>query len=302
MDKINQARFEELYQQHCMNLELQGKAKATIDSYSRALRRFTKFLNKSPDQGSKNDLKKYFYGLTKTHSWSTVKVDRVGLQFFYNFVIQKDWEWINIVRPPKSQTIPNVLTKNEIRKLLNGFTRLRYQAFFYIIYSMGLRISEGLALQVGDILDSKTTVHIRRGKGNKDRFVPLPKKALRILRQYWCTHKHPVLIFPAIKIHYGHISVSDKQMYIGSAQSAIAKAAKEVGFKKKITAHTLRHSYATHLLQQNVNIVTVKKILGHKSIKTTEGYLHIADPAYIDGAKACNEILSSLSINWTQAK
>ena len=302
MDNENQTRFDMLYEKHCMNLKLQGKAEATIDSYSRALRRFTEFLDKSPDQGTEIDLKKYFYQLTKTHSWSTVKIDRVGLQFFYKYVMKKDWVWIDIVRPPKKTIIPNVLTMNEVQKLLNGFTKLRYQAFFYILYSMGLRISEGLSLQVGDILDCKTSIHIRLGKGEIDRIVPLPKKALWILRQYWRTHRHPVLMFPAIQINHGHTIVFDKHMDIGSAQAAMTKVVKERGFKKKISAHSLRHSYATHLLQLNVNIITVKKILGHKSIKTTEGYLHIAKPAYVDGADACNKILGNLSIKWTQAK
>jgi integrase/recombinase XerD len=298
MDQENQLKFDKLYKEHCMCLKLQGKAKATIEGYSRALRRFTEYLGKSPDQATKSDLRRFFHQLVKTHSWSTVKIDRVGLQFFYKHVLQKQWVWIDIVKPPQTKKIPNILTVNEVQLLLNSFTKLRYQAFFFVLYSMGLRISECLRLEVGDVLETKDSIHIRASKNNKDRIVPMPKGAHYALKRYWLAHRHPTLLFPAIKTAYGKTTVLDKHMDIAGAQGAISAAVRDCGFKKRITTHSLRHSYASHLLAQKVDIITVQKILGHESVKTTEGYLHLAKPAYTIGLDASNNILNGFDMKW----
>ncbi len=109
----------------------------------------------------------------ESHSWSTVKIDRLGLQFFWKFVLKRDWQWINIIKPPKVRTIPNILTPSEIERLIGKTRKLRYRVFLLTTYSMGLRLEEALSLQVGDIDSERKLVHIRRGKGHKDRLVPL---------------------------------------------------------------------------------------------------------------------------------
>ncbi|HIF9166960.1 TPA: phage integrase N-terminal SAM-like domain-containing protein, partial [Photobacterium damselae] len=171
-------------------LTLQGKRPATIDAYSRALRRITHQLDKSPDTLTTDDLKRYFTQLIKTHSWSTVKIDRNGLQFFFKHVLQRDWEWLNIVKPPHVKTLPDILTPSEVSLLINATSQLRYQVFFLTLYSLGLRLGEGLNLTVGDIDSHRMLVHIRQGKGGKDRFIPLPRRTLYALRYYWQTHKN----------------------------------------------------------------------------------------------------------------
>ena len=115
-------------------MHLQGKAKATIDNYSRGLRRFTAFLDRSPDTATKTDFQRYFKELLKTHSWSTVKCDRVGLQFFYTFVLEKEWDWVKIVKPPTVKSIPNVLTESEVKLLLSMIKKMRYRIFFSPIF------------------------------------------------------------------------------------------------------------------------------------------------------------------------
>lgn len=162
---------------------------------------------------------------------------------------------------------------------------------------MGLRISEGLQIEVGDICAEKGLLHIRNSKGNKDRIVNLPALACNAMRKWWSIHHHPQLLFPAIQISYGKMSVRDVHMDIGSTQSAIKKAAHDCGLKKRVSSHTLRHSYATHLLERNVSIIAVKHLLGHACIKTTEKYLHRTKIMNQDAVDVCESILSDLEFS-----
>ena len=147
---------------------------ATIDSYARAVRRVTEHFDCSPERLSTEQLEVYFAELVDSHSWSTVKIDRNGLQFFWQYVLKKDWQWIKIIKAPKIQTLPDILAVSEVEQLIAVTYKLRYKVFLLATYSMGLRLGETLSLQVGDIDAERKQVHIRRGKGHKDRFVPLP--------------------------------------------------------------------------------------------------------------------------------
>jgi site-specific recombinase XerD len=132
-------------------LKLQGKAKATKEAYSRAVRRSAEYFERCPDDLSAEELRAYFASLLETHSWSTIKLDRCGLQFFYRHVLERPWDWVEIVKPPQMQRLPDVLTREQTHRLLGAVYKLRYRVFFVTLYSTGLRLSEGLALQVGDI-------------------------------------------------------------------------------------------------------------------------------------------------------
>jgi len=187
MNKAQQKRFQLLYQQHVSALQRQGKAATTIDVYSRAVRRITEYFDQCPDRITIDQLKDYFTALVKSHSWSTVRVDRNGLQFFYKYVLNKEWAWVDIVKPPTKRVLPDILTLREVERLINGTRELRYQTFILTAYSMGLRLGETLNLKVGDIDQERMKVHIRQGKGRKDRFVTLPKVTLLALRAYWVT-------------------------------------------------------------------------------------------------------------------
>ncbi len=196
MDPTEVNRFNELYQRHLRLLKLQGKSQKTIDAYSRAVRRVSEHFECCPDQLTPEQLEIYFARLVETHSWSTVKVDRLGLQFYWRYVLKRDWQWVNIIKPPKIHTIPDILTPVEIEQLIGATRKLRYRVFLLTTYSMGLRLEEALSLQVGDIDAGRNRVHIRRGKGHKDRLVPLPDLTYVALRALWKKHRHPKLIFP----------------------------------------------------------------------------------------------------------
>ena len=233
MNPTEQARFDALYQRHLRMLKLQGKSDNTIDSYARALRRVAEHFDRCPDQLTPNQLEIYFGELVESHSWSTVKVDRNGLQFFWKHVLKVDWQWVNIIKPPKVHTIPDILTLAEIERLIGATRKLRYRVFLLATYSMGLRLGETLALQVGDIDAERQRVHIRRGKGHKDRLVPLPGLTYQALRALWCKHRHPYLLFPNAQRPLTQIHKATTHMDRGGAQVAMKTVVRECGIKKK---------------------------------------------------------------------
>lgn len=233
MKKTEVNRFNGLYQQHLRLLKLQGKSQKTIESYSRAVRRVKEHFDCCPDQLTREQLEIYFANLVESHSWSTVKIDRVGLQFFWKHVLKLDWQWLDIIKPPKVHTIPDILTPVEIEKLIGATRKLRYRVFLLTTYSMGLRLEEALSLQVGDIDAGRKRVHIRRGKGHKDRMVPLPDLTLQALRVLWSKHRHPHLIFPNAIGSLKTIQRATTHMDRGGAQNAMKVVVEECGIKKK---------------------------------------------------------------------
>ena len=226
-------RFKKLYQRHLRLLKLQGKSQSTIDAYSRAVRRISQHFDYCPDQLTPDQLEKYFSDLVESHSWSTVKIDRLGLQFFWKHVLKIDWQWIKIIKPPKVYTLPDILTPNEIERIIGATRKLRYRVFLLTTYSMGLRLEEALSLQTGDIDAERKKVHIRRGKGHKDRFVPLPDLTLGALRELWRKHRHHALLFPNANGSPQTIKQATNHMDKGGAQKAMKVVVEECGIKKK---------------------------------------------------------------------
>jgi len=295
MNKAQQTKFDLLYQQHINALQRQGKAAATIDVYSRALRRITKFYDLCPDRLTLDHLKDYFTALVKSHSWSTVKIDRNGLQFFYKHVLNKKWEWVDIVKPPQKKVLPDILTVKEVERVINGTRELRYQTFILTAYSMGLRLGETLNLKVGDIDSERMKVHIRQGKGKKDRFVILPKKTLLALRKYWVTHRHPCLIFPAGKNPEARHYAKDS-MDRGGLQKSFKVITKSCGVRKRITVHSLRHCYGAHLVESGLNLRSIQHEMGHECPKTTALYTQLTDVAHQDSNKLINRLVNRLNV------
>jgi len=233
MTKKEKIHFEKHYQQLLKCLKLQGKADKTIDAYSRAVRRVVKHFDCLPEQLTPENLKDYFAALVESHSWSTVKIDRLGFQFYWRHVLKKDWQWVEIVKPPVVKTIPDILSPSEIERLIGATRKLRYRVFLLVTYSMGLRLEEALSLQICDIDAERKLVHIRRGKGHKDRLVPLPDLTLKALRMLWLKHRHPALLFPNPVGKAEQIQQAARHMDRGGAQSAMKAVVKDCGIKKK---------------------------------------------------------------------
>lgn len=275
-------------------LRRQGLSEVTRDSYARALRRLEAQVDVPLDQVGVAQLKDYFSTLIESHSWSTVKVDRCGLQFFYQHVLERDWDWVRIVRPPREQRLPDVLSQAEVVRLLRGVRERRYRTYFFVTYSLGLRLSESLSLQVGDIDAAHRRVHVRRGKGCKDRLVPLPDLTLRALRRYWAEHRHACLLFPAPDAD----PITGRCMDRGGVQAALKKALPAAGIRRRITVHSLRHSYATHLLEAGVDLREIQALLGHRSPLTTARYAHLTEVTASNTRERIESLMQSLAALW----
>lgn len=295
MTPHEQEHFNFLYQQHLTNLKLQGKRPATIDAYSRAVRRISEFFNRSPDTLTTAELRTYFASLIQSHSWSTVKLDRNGLQFFYRYTLNQQWEWLNIVKPPQVKRLPDILTPEQVALLISTTRKRHYQVFFLTLYSMGLRLGEGLNLTTQDINSSAMQVHIREGKDGKDRLIPLPQRTLNALRSHWLTHRHPTLIFP------GNNGQQNTPMDRSGIQKAMKQVLKECHLSSAISPHSLRHCFATHLLEQELDLRSLQTLLSYGSLNTTARYTQLTQPKQYNMAIALNQLADRLTLRWEDA-
>jgi integrase/recombinase XerD len=212
-------------------------------------------------------------------------------------VLNKPWDWIPIVKPPVVQPLQDVLSLSEVAAIISCTRKLRYQTYYWVTYSLGLRLSESLNLTVADIDRHLMRVHLRFTKSKKDRFVPLPQVTLLALRRYWLTHRHPSLIFPGGKAPYlreGKTMVMDK----GGVQKTIKLVARECGISKNVHIHTLRHSFATHLLERGVSLRAIQTHLGHASPVTTARYTKMTEEVIQNSALMINDMLSDVEIDW----
>ena len=241
---------------------------------TRAVRRVSQHFDRCPDKLSTVQLQRYFPELVDSHSWSTVKIDRDGLQCFWKHVLKRDWAWLYLVKAPRTQSLLDILTRAEIEQLIGATRKLRYRVFLLVTYSMGLRLGEALSLQVGDIDRPNGQVHIRRGKGHKDRLVPLPDLTYQALRTLWCRHRHPRWLFPLAAGPMARVRQARTHMDRGGAQSAMKAVVTECGIHRKVSIHSLRPSFATHLLEQGLSLRHIQALLGH-SMNTLVNGLHV---------------------------
>ncbi len=226
--------FKQDYEKHLQHLELKGFQPKTIDAYSRAIRRIGKYFDDEINDLSEQQLTDYFVDLLGTHSWSAVKLDLYGLKFFYRHVLKKSWEHVDLIKPPRAKRLPDIVTVEEAAKLFNATHKLSYRVLFFTLYSMGLRLGEGLRLEVGDIDAVRHRVHIRDAKGNKDRFVPLPDVTLELLHRFWLVHRNPVWLFPNRKAGLKGSRSATSPLDRGGVQVTMHKVVEACGIKKRL--------------------------------------------------------------------
>ena len=281
--------FNDFYKLMQRELILQGKAPKTQDCYLRTLRRIRDNLAKGLDELTPEDLKVYFAELLQTYSWSTAKADRAALMFFYHYVLKRDWVWIDILKPKRESKIPNILSQEEVFRLLSCVKKEQYRVCLASIYSMGLRLSEGLNIGTGDICKNRMRLHVRNSKGAKDRLVPMPESTYQVLRKFWVNHRNKKLLFPTLNSTPTAAKVMDR----GGLQLAFRLAAEEANIPRHVCIHSLRHSYATHLLQSGVSLLLIQKILGHSSPVTTTIYVRISQVTETN----CDKIIDKMMVD-----
>jgi site-specific recombinase XerD len=235
------------------------------------------FYGKTPDQITEQQLQDYFLHRKNNDKWSaaTMRICYSGIKFFFINVLKRDWHTLQLIYAKREQTLPTVLSIKEVWTIINSVNTIQNKAYLTAVYTCGLRLHEALFLQVTDIDAQRMRIHVHRGKGAKDRYVPLPESTVNILRQYWATHRNPKWIFPRLGRGGNEGPAAQQPMSYSSVQGALRRVLKQLKFTKRISIHTLRHSYATHLLEQGVNIRRIQQYLGHSSLNSTMVYLHL---------------------------
>jgi site-specific recombinase XerD len=260
------------------------------------VRQLSEHYHKSPELITEEEVRQYFLFIknVKHYSRNTSTVAICGIKFFFEKTLNRNWATFGLVRAPREKKLPVILSREEVRQILATVRLPRYRVCLSTIYSCGLRLQEGTHLQVADLDSARMMIHVRHGKGAKDRYVPLPARTLQLLRDYWRTHRHPALLFPAEGREHLELAKATEPMSKSSVQDAFRVSLKESGNNKRASVHTLRHSWATHLLEAGVNLRLIQEWLGHSSTATTSVYTHLTVKAEQLGAAAINQLMSDL--------
>jgi len=245
---------------------------------------------------TEEELRQYFLYIKniKKYSRAASTIAICGIKFFFEQTLNRQWTTFELVRAPREKKLPVILSIEEVHKILSCIRLPRYRVCLSTIYSCGLRLQEGIHLHVPDIDSARMMLHVRHGKGAKDRYVPLPQCTLEMLRHYWATHRNPVLIFPTEGRDHISLKTSTESMSKSSVQEALRAALKESRSHKRASVDTRRHSWATHLLEAGVNLRLIQEYLGHSSPATTSIYTHLTARAEQLAAVAINRVMADL--------
>jgi site-specific recombinase XerD len=279
------------------DMQLRGFSARTQECYAAAVGQLAQHFHTSPDQLTEEHLRQYFLYLAneKKVARATATIALCGIKFFYEQTVQRQWPTLQLIRPAREKKLPVVLSREEVRRALGAVRIPVYRACLTTIYAGGLRLLEGARLQVPDIDSARMLFHIH-GKGKKDRYVPLPEPTLQMLRAFWRTHRSPLWLFPAPTRHGLKHSLAHNGGPVtdSSLQSAFRRALQQSGIVKRAHIHTLRHSYATHLLEAGVNLRIIQDNLGHGSARTTQIYTHLTREVRATLTDPLNQLLQGL--------
>ena len=269
--------MSELRQRMIGDMQLRGYSERTVESYVAAVRALAKHFGRSPDRISEEEVREYLLCPTTVKlARGTHAIALCGIRLFFTKTLGRDWEIFNIARPGHDRKLPVVLSRGEVWRILDCVHIPVCRVCLTTIYSCGLRLMEGATLSIPQVDGARKLLHIH-GKRRKDRFVPLQEITLDMLRKHWKTHRSPMWLFPApTRKGLEHsIATNAGPVTRSSLQGAFRSALKRSGIRKKAHVHTLRHSYATHLLELGVSTRVVQSHLGHVSVRTTERYTHL---------------------------
>lgn len=264
-------------------LKLRSLAYSTRAEYLRYVRRLGEQAHADPATLTEEAVRAHILKLKTAHAYSpsSMRTAVAAFSAFYNLHLGNAWKLFGLVRSPDRKTLPAVLTRGQLAALFAAVREERFRTLFGTIYACGLRVSEAVDLHVADIEAAGTSLRVR-GKGGKDRLVPLPRYALEQLRAYWKTHRHPTLLFPGVGRGWrekpdslARLAQAAEPMGVGSVQTCLRHARADARLPEGTCVHTLRHSYATHLLEEGVSIRLISAYLGHSSLETTLIYTHL---------------------------
>lgn len=255
------------------DLRIRNYSARTIDAYVRCVASFAKHFGKAPDGLRPEHIRAYQVYLVeeKEASWALFNQTVCALRFFYRVTLGRDWVVEHIAFPRKERKLPVVLSRDELAVFFRAVRNQKHRTILMTMYGAGLRLSEALGLRVADIDGRRLQVRIRGGKGNKDRYGVLSLTLLGALRDYWKQYRPKTWVFPGER--------PDRPLSPTSVQKVCGRARLEAGISKPVVTHTMRHCFATHLLEAGVDLKTIQVLLGHSSLNTTARYLHVARSA-----------------------
>lgn len=259
-----------LRQRMIEDLQIRNYAPGTIENYIFEVAKFARYFGKSPEHLGPEEIRAYQIHLVHERglSHSTLKIVVAALRFLYRVTLGRDWAIEAIPYPRVEKRLPVVLSKEEVARLLGSVKNLKHRAILTTLYACGLRPAEAVNLQVTDIDSQRMVVRVEQGKGKKDRYVMLSPNLLDLLREYWRAYRPRTYLFPGRD--------PGRALGTGSVQAACRRARQRAGLRKPATPRSLRHGFATHALESGTSIRTVQVLLGHRSIRTTQIYTHVA--------------------------
>ena len=279
------------------DLELAGYKKRSVQSYVSSVLRLQRFLNKPMEDITEEELRQYWLTCKSEFGWrnATLRLSYTGIKHFFSRTLIRTWQVLKEVHFKHDETLPTVLSCRETKGIIDNLPTLQSRTFYTALYSLGLRLEEARTLQIRDILSDRRLVHVHSGKGSMDRVVPLPKITLKMLRVYYKTHRNPKWIFPALGHDNGkNADTASNPVSKSGVQGVLTRTVTRLGIKKHIHPHVFRHSYATHLIEANVPIRHVQKILGHKTLASTMIYLHVTTHAETDSHLRVGQIIQGI--------
>lgn len=278
------------------DMQLRGFSPRTQQSYVRSVEGLARYHGKAPEALDNEQIRKYFVHLTCERKLArpTVTIALCGIKFLYEKTLKRDWSLTGVPVPKRTKFLPVVLSRKEVKDILSHIREVRHRACLSLIYACGLRISEACRLEVGDIDRQRGLLHAR-GKGSKDRYVPLPEAILPLLEECWRSHRNPKWLFPCVERGGRMGRMNSRCVPIGTIQQVFRAALGESGVTKKVSVHSLRHAYATHLLENHVDLRQIQVWLGHGSPSTTVIYAHLTDQATQQNAAVVADLMRDLA-------
>jgi integrase/recombinase XerD len=268
-----------LRQRMIEDMKLRNLAPRTIQVYVERVATFAKHFGKSPERLGPDEVRAYLLHLVqkKKASWSYYNQALCALRFLYRVTLGKEWVVEGVVCPKQEKKLPVILSPAEVTRFFEAITSLKHRAILMTAYAAGLRVSEVATLRVDDIDSERMVISVRQAKGRKDRVVMLSPRLLEILRQYWKAARPTEHLFPG--------NSPKKPITTRAVHLACRDAREASGLGKHVTVHTLRHSFATHLLEGGTNLRTIQVLLGHRNLATTAIYTHVS-PATLEATQS----------------
>ena len=262
--------MSKLREQMMMDMDLKGFSDATKTAYISHIEKFTRFFMKAPEKLGEAEIKQYLHHmLTKLNfSQSYNSAAYSALRFIYETTLKRNWDGFKIPRSKKIKKLPVILSREEVKRIFEVTRNIKHRAIFMTIYGAGLRISEAAMLKVVDIDSDRMQIKIQEGKGKKDRVTLLSKTNLNILRNYWSAFHPQKYLFYGADIN--------KPIATRTIQRVFEDAVNRAGITKDVSVHSLRHAFATHLIDAGADVFHIQRLMGHSSIKTTTVYIHIS--------------------------